>query len=302
MDRLLRYRVFVQVAEMRSFIHAADALHLPRATVSAAVRELETELGARLLHRTTRQVQVTGDGAQLMERARALLADADELAVLFRAPGGEVSGQLRVDLPSRIARRLVAPALPELLDRHPRLRIALGSGDREIDLVREGVDCVLRVGELADSSLVRRPLGRIALVNCASPAYLRVHGTPQAPEDLAGGHVAVGYLGPDGREQAWEYTLAGVTRGVPLPSRVQVNHAENYLACCLAGLGLAQIPRYDVQALLAAGRLVEVLPAFRAPSMPVAVLYPHRRQHSPRLQVFIDWLADLLAPCMDEAR
>ena len=176
MDQLDRYRVFVQVAEVGSFIRAANLLNLPRATVSAAVQQLEAGLGARLLHRTTRKVSLTPDGEILLERLRALLADSGEIEHLFRTQQHEVSGRLNVDVPSRIARRLIAPALPELLRRHPQLRIGLGCTDRAIDLVQEGVDCAVRVGRLHDSGLVVRAIGRLALVNCASPAYLREHG------------------------------------------------------------------------------------------------------------------------------
>lgn len=297
MDTLQRYRLFVQVADMRSFIKAANALELPRATVSAAIQELEAGLGTRLLHRTTRQVRLSSDGALLLERLRPLLADAEDVGALFRADQGAVDGRLNVDVPSRLARRLLTPALPELLQRHPRLRLGLGSSDRAIDLVLEGVDCALRVGELHDSSLVVRPLGRLALVNCASAGYLREHGTPQRIEQLAKGHHMVGYAAPSsGREQPWECVVAGVTRELALPSRVVTNNAESYIACCLAGLGLIQIPRYDVQHLLADGRLAEVLPAARPAPMPVSLLYPHRRQRPRRLQVFVEWLETLLRP------
>ncbi len=302
MDSLLRYRLFVQVAEMRSFIKAANALALPRATVSTAIQELETELGTRLLHRTTRQVRLSNDGMQLLERLRPWLADAEDLGAMFRADRGEVAGQLNVDAPSRLARRLLAPALPELLRRHPHLRLNLGSSDRVIDLVQEGVDCAVRVGELRDSNLVVRPLGRFALVNCASPDYLREHGTPRQLDELAHGHRIVGYASPSsGREQPWEYLDAGRPHELAVPSRVEVNNAESYIACCLAGLGLIQVPRFDVQHLLADGRLVEVLPDCRPAPMPVSLLYPHRRQRSRRLQVFIEWSETLLRPHLEPA-
>jgi DNA-binding transcriptional LysR family regulator len=162
----------------------------------------------------------------------------------------------------------------------------------------------VRFGVLADSSLVVRPLGRIALVNCASPAYLREHGRPELPPDLQQGHWAVGYASPHtGRELQWTYVEgrseeAG-ERALALPSRVVVNNAESYIACCEAGLGLIQIPRYDVQHLLDAGSLVEVMPAHRPASMPVALLYPHRRQRSRRLAVFIEWLEALMQPHLE---
>lgn len=301
MDKLDQYRVFVQVAEMGSFIKASHALALPRATVSAAIQQLEEQIGARLLNRTTRQVHLTADGTQLLDRVRPLLADAENVAHLFQNSQRQVAGQLRVDVPSRIARRLIAPALPGLLRCYPRLQLVLGSTDRAIDLVQEGIDCAVRVGALQDSSLVVRPLGHIALINCASPTYLREHGLPEKPEDLAKGHWAVGYASPSsGRELPWEYIEAsGKVQDLALPSRVVANNAESYIAGCRAGVGLIQIPRFDVQHLLARGELVEVMPAHRAASMPVSLLYPHRRQRSRRVIAFVEWFSGLMAPHLE---
>lgn len=297
MDRLDQYRVFVQVAERGSFIKAAHALDMPRATVSAAIPQLETQLDTRLLHRTTRRVRPTSDGERLLLRVRALLADAEDIDGLFRSSLGEVSGRLVIDVPSRLARRLIAPALPELLRRHPRLQVMLGSTDRAIDLVREGVDCAVRMGELHDSSLVVKPLGHIALINCASPAYLREHGTPTHPDEL-GAHWAVDYASPTtGRKLPWTYVASdGQARMADVRTRVMVNNAESYIACCRAGLGLIQIPAFDVQHLLDAGELVDIMPAYRAAAMPIALLYPHRRQRSRRLTAFLSWFAALMQP------
>lgn len=298
MDRFDQYRVFVHVAEMGSFIKAAHALDLPRASVSAAVQQLETQIGARLLHRTTRRVRLTADGEQLLERVRPLLAEVENIDQLFQLSERQVSGRLIIDVPSRIARRLIAPALPSLLRRHPRLQLVLGSTDRAIDLIQEGVDCAVRIGTPQDSSLVIRPLGHIALINCASPAYLQEQGEPRRPEDLSDGHWAVGYASPTtGRELPWE-TIAsdGNPHTAVLPSRVIANNAESYIACCLAGLGLIQIPRFDVQHLLDSGELVEVMPSYRAAAMSVSLLYPHRRQRSRRLAVFLEWFESLMQP------
>ncbi|MNV27096.1 HTH-type transcriptional regulator DmlR [compost metagenome] len=301
MDRFDQYRVFAQVAEMGSFIKAANALDAPRASVSAAIQQLESQLGVRLLHRTTRQVRLTADGEQLLARVRPLLAEVEDIDQLFHASQRQASGRLSVDVPSRIARRLIAPALPNLLRRHPRLELALRSTDRAIDLVHEGVDCAVRIGALADSSLVVRPLGRIALINCASPGYLRDHGEPRQPADLSDGHWSVGYASPKtGRELPWEVGPGDAgTPPAPLPSRVVVDNAENYIACCLAGLGLIQIPRFDVQHLLDAGELIEVMPGFRAEAMPVSLIYPHRRQRTRRLTVFQEWFEALMRPHLD---
>ncbi len=300
MDRFDQYRVFAHVAEMGSFIKAAHALDAPRASVSAAIQQLEAQLGVRLLHRTTRQVRLTADGEQLLERVLPLLTEVEDIDQLFQASERQVSGRLSIDVPSRVARRLIAPQLPGLLRRHPRMQVVLSSTDRAIDLVQEGVDCAVRIGTLHDSSLVVRPLGSIALINCASPAYLREHGAPMHPEEL-GGHWAVGYASPKtGRELPWESVSAdGGVRQDTVRSRVVVNNAESYIACCLAGLGLIQIPRFDVQHLLEAGELVEVMPAARAAPMPVSLLYPHRRQRTRRLTVFQEWFEGLMAGYVD---
>lgn len=295
MDRTDHLRVFIRIAACGSFSLAADQLGLSRAAVSIAMQQLEARLGTRLLHRTTRRVGLTRDGESLLARASALVADMDELEQQFRPARSVVAGRLRVDLPSRIARRLVAPALPALLTRHPELYVELGSTDRQIDLVQEGVDGALRVGTLAPSSLVARPLGEIELINCASPQYLSRYGTPRSVADLDR-HLAIDYVSPgSGRAAAWEWVADGRMQATTLRSRVGANNAETYIACALAGAGLIQIPEFDVREHLAAGELVRVLPDANPPPMPVHFVYPHRRHLSRRLQVFIAWLQELMA-------
>jgi DNA-binding transcriptional LysR family regulator len=299
MDQVDLLRVFVHVADMRSFIKTAKALNLPRATVSLAVQQLEQRMGARLLHRTTRLVQLTPDGQTLLERSRSWLADADAIDGLFRKAPTEIAGRLSVDVPSRIARRLVAPALPAFFERYPNVQVMLGSTDRPIDLVQEGVDCAIRVGPLDSTSLVARPLGALTLINCASPAYLARHGVPNTPEDLPK-HWAIDYASAGGaRIAAWEYRNGEQTINMPMRSRVAVNNAETYIACCLSGLGLIQIPRYDVQEHLEAGELVEVLPAWRAAPMQVSAIYPHWRHRADRVEAFVSWLISLLQSRFD---
>jgi DNA-binding transcriptional LysR family regulator len=299
MDRIDLLQVFVRVAEAGSFTRAADRLGLPRATISTAVQQLETRLGSRLLHRTTRRVGLTPDGEVMLERARALVADMEDMEQQFLPAHGQVSGRLKVDVPSRIARRLIAPALPGFFERHPAIELELGSSDRAVDLVLEGVDCALRVGPLASSSLVARPLGHFTLINCASPAYLARHGTPRTPVDLPH-HMAVNYASPtSGRAAPWEWQRDGETASLRMRSQVAANNAETYIACALAGLGLIQIPAYDVREHLAAGELVEVLPDARAEPLPVQLVYPHRRNLSRRVQAFAGWLETLLSDSLD---
>lgn len=296
MDRIDQLRIFIRVAQSGGFTLAAEQLGLPRPTVSLAIQQLEARLGTRLFSRTTRRVGLTQDGESLLERAIALVADAEELGQQFRPRA--LHGRLRVDMPSRIARRLVAPALPGFFARHPGIELELGSSDRALDLVHEGIDCALRVGELPASSLVARPLGPMRLINCASPAYLARHGRPSSVADL-GGHVAIKYASPSsGRVAPWQWREAGQVHALALGGPLAVNNAETYIACCLAGLGLIQIPAFDVREHLLAGELVEVLAEWPPPAMPVSVLYPHRRQLSRRVRAFSDWLAEVLAPAL----
>lgn len=294
MDRLDLFRAFVRVVDSASFTRAAAALGLPRSSVSAAVIDLEARVGARLLHRTTRKVTPTHDGVVFYERCQRLIADFEEAEGLFRQSSTGPSGKLRVDLPSRIGRLIVAPALPEFMERYPQIDIELRVTDRAINLVEEGVDCVLRVGPLDDSGLVARRIGELCLINVASPGYLAARGVPASPADLAG-HLAVNYSSPStGRVADWEWMEHGNLRTLPMRARVSVNNAEAYVACCLAGLGLIQVPAYDVQGHLDAGELVEVMPDHSAPPMPMTLLYPHRQHLSQRLVVFAEWLDGLL--------
>ena len=294
MDRIDLFRIFTRVVECASFTRAADALGLPRSSVSAAVQALEGRVGARLLHRTTRKVSPTQDGLAFYERSRRVVAEVEDAENLFRQTAAQPSGRLRVDVPGRIGRLIIAPALPEFLDLYPGIDIDLGVTDRAVNLVADSIDCVLRVGPLSDSGQIARPIGKLPLINVASPAYLARRGTPLTPEDLSD-HWTVNYASPSsGRVEDWEWEEQGALRTASTKGRVTVNSAEAYIACCLAGLGLIQVPAYDVQQHLEAGELVEVMRDHRAEPMPMTLLYSHRQHLSRRLEVFADWLEALL--------
>ncbi|WP_085317163.1 LysR family transcriptional regulator [Derxia lacustris] len=297
MDQLDAMRIYTRVAELASFTDAATRLALPKATISTAVQKLEAQLGTRLLHRTTRRVQMTQDGQVFYERCKDLLADMDELNGLFQPEAARLDGRLRVDMPVGVARDLVLPALPDFLAAHPAIELELSATDRRVDLVREGFDCVLRVGALDESSLVARPLGRWPLGNFASPDYVARHGRPESPADLAR-HRLIHYqplLGA--RTPGFEYVDGdGATQFVAMPGALAVNSSECYTAACLAGLGIVQSPASALRPLVDAGRLVELLPEHRAAPMPVQLLFAHRRHLPRRVRVFMDWIEALLAP------
>ncbi|GAB2585702.1 LysR family transcriptional regulator [Dyella jejuensis] len=300
MNRIEAMQIFVRVAELASFTKAADSLGLPKASTSSAVQQLEAQLGTQLLHRTTRKVQMTQDGQRFYERSKDLLADMDELNSMFRQAPQLLSGRLRVDMNSGVARR-VMPRLPQFLRAHPGLEVQLSCTDRRVDVVGEGFDCVVRVGTLDDSSLVVRPLGLFPVINCASPAYLAEHGVPETLDDLAG-HKLIHYVSTLGqRPSGFEYLEGAECRYVPMQSLLTVNSIDAYETGCVAGLGIIQVPRAGVLNLIEAGQLVEVLPQYRAEPMPASLLYAQRRNVSTRVQVFMDWLADTLKPYLDQA-
>lgn len=299
MHRTDAMRVFVRVAELSSFSRAADLLDRPKASVSTAVRELEGWLGTQLLHRTTRRVRMTPDGEAFYARCKDLLGEIDEVEHMFARSPQSLRGRLRVDMSSAPARLFVVPALPDFLRRHPQLALEFSCSDRRVDVVRDGFDCVLRVGTLAGSGLVARPLGQYAIITCASPAYLREHGEPASPDALAD-HRLIHYVSTFGdRADGWEYWDGGRYRQVRMAGALTVNNVDVYRDACVAGLGLIQVPRVGVQHLLAEGRLVEVLAGYRAEPMPVSLIYPHRRHLPRRVKVFMDWIADLLAPHLE---
>lgn len=291
MDRIASMRLFVRIVERRSFAQAARDLQIPRPTATHAIQRLEADLGVRLLERSTRSVRPTLDGALYHERCTRLLADLDEAESVFR--DAEPRGPLRVDMQGTLARFFVLPALPEFIARYPAVALSLSEGDRMVDLIREGFDCVLRAGDLADSSLTGRRIASLAQVTLASPAYLARHGRPVHPDDLAG-HRMVAYSGSaTGQPYPLEFDKDGREWEVPLPYDVVVRGAELYTGSGAAGLGLIQVPRYRVAHRIAAGEFVPVMEDFPPPPMQVSVLYPHSRHLSPRVRVFADWLASL---------
>ena len=298
MNQLEAMQVYVRVAELASFTHAADSLGMSKAAVSTAVRQLETSLGTRLLQRTTRRVHMTPDGLTFYERSKHMLDEMEELQTMFRQ-GAELSGRLRVDMPVALARNIVIPQLPAFLKDHPRLQVELSSTDRRVDVVKEGFDCIIRVGRLDDSSLIARPLGHFDMVNCASPDYLAHYGTPHSLADLAS-HRLVDYAPAlAGRPARFDYVDGDEERSVEVAAAVAVNNSDAYQAACLAGLGIIQAPLTGLGELLAQGRLVSVLERYRAAPMPVTLLYPNRRNVALRAQRFMQWIADIMAPHVD---
>ncbi len=295
MDRFDAMRVFTRVVERRSFTLAAEDLDLPRSTVTDAVKQVEARLGVRLLQRTTRHVSPTLDGEAYYRRCLAILADIEDAEGAFA--GAKPKGLLRVDVHGTLARHFVLPNLPAFLAAYPDIELYMSEGDRLVDLVREGIDCVLRVGVPQDTDMIARRVAMLGEVTLAAPAYVEARGLPEHPDALLDGHRMVGFRSTaTGGLLPLEFTVDGNIRNITLPATLSVNAAESYFAAAKLGLGLIQVPRYHADHALRSGELVQVLADFPPTDTPVSVLYPRNRQLSPRVRAFIDWSVRIFGP------
>ncbi|RAI70891.1 LysR family transcriptional regulator [Pseudomonas fluorescens] len=303
MDFIQKLQVFTAVVEFQSFARAAESLRLTRPSVTIAINELEKEVGVRLLHRTTRRTTLTGDGRVYLDQARLTLSAVDEARSFFNAYIAEPSGKLRVDMSNSIARSVIIPRISRFLALYPKVELALGVSDQQVDLVAEAVDCVLRVGELASTSLVSRLVHRTPTVTCASPDYLKEHGTPQSLEDLEN-HVGIVYFhGRNRKVKEWQFTIEGKSQSIRMKPALMINDHDACVECALKGLGLAQIGSIGIQNELAAGHLVPVLSHLDAGTMPVSILYPARNHLPPKVRAFLDWTISIFAEyAEDQAR
>lgn len=296
MDRLDAMQLFSRIVDLGSFTRAAEELQLPRASVSLAVQQLEARLGVRLLQRTTRHVSPTLDGQAYYLCCQQILQDVKDAEGLFLNSALKPKGKLKVNLQGTQALHFVLPRLGEFHVRYPGIELEIGLDDRFVDLVREGVDCVLRSGEPKDSSMVGRRVALLKQCTCASRDYLARRGLPTTLEAFRI-HDAVKYVGASGRSVPFEFLIEGEKHSLQLNGPITVSSSYAYVACCIAGLGFIQVPRYHVEAHLLSGELVEVLQDWQPAPMSVSVLYPHARHLSSRVRVFIDWLAE----CMSSA-
>jgi DNA-binding transcriptional LysR family regulator len=301
MQNLEPLLIFVTVAEMGSYTRAAESLGIQKGRASTAIRKLEEDVGVRLLHRTTRSVQLTEDGRVFHARARDLLADVGDLHAMFASDGMAIRGRLRVDLPSEMARTTIVPALPAFMATHPELELEVSSTDRQVDLVQEGFDCVLRLGPIRDETLIARPLGKLRIVNAASPAYLARYGIPRSLEDLKRQeHRTIHFSTTLGaRPFGWEYPDGESYATIQLPGTLHVYSAQTYEAAALAGLGLIQAPLLGIGRYLESGALVEILPDYRRRSFAVSLVVAHRRNLSRRVRAFMKWIEKVLAPHLE---
>jgi LysR family transcriptional regulator, regulator for bpeEF and oprC len=290
-DRLEAMRAFCRIVEVGSFVGAADALGVPKTTISGQIQGLEAHLGMKLLHRTTRRVSPTADGAAYYEGARALLDDLDEL----EASRHDLRGRVKVEMPSPVATALVIPALPQFAARFPAVQLDIGSGERVVDLVQEGIDCALRGGPVADQDLVARLVGQMRFCLCAAPSYLAAAPPLRTVEDLPA-HRYLGFVFAATGRQHMQTLQRGEQRyTIEQMPAMRFNSAAAYIASGVAGLGILNIPRAEAAQHLRSGALVEVLTDWQLGSMPISLVYPYARRLSARVRAFTEWATALFA-------
>lgn len=294
MDKLLAMEVFVQVVDSGGFTRAAESLQMPKATVSTLIRNLETALKAKLLNRTTRQVSVTADGAAYYERCLRILADVRDTEESLSHTQASPSGRLRIDIPTGLV-RIIVGALPDFFKKYPGIRVDLGCGDRPVELIEEGVDCAVRGGALADSTLIARRVGVVGFVTCATPAYLARFGRPSHPREL-NDHQCVNYFSSKtGRIFEWDFSKDGERIQLPLTGHIAVNNSDAHLTAGLAGLGIIQLPLFSLSNYFETGLLEVILQDWKSDSFPLNVVYPQNRHLSAKVRVFVEWIAELFA-------
>lgn len=302
MDHLSALKMFNRIVESGSFAKAADLLDVPRATATKLIQDLEAHVGVTLLARTTRRVTVTTEGAAYYERSRRLVQELEDMDSEAGRAGGLVRGHLRVDVGSSIASVMLIPALPDFHRRYPDVSLHLGVSDRAVDLIGEGVDCAIRTGTFADTSLIARRLARLDYVICATPAYLAKHGTPQHPLDIETGHWVLPYFSSlTGRPFPIRLERGDEKFEVHGRAALAVNESTAHVTALLSGMGLGQTFRFMAEPHFASGTLVEILPEWSTPAQRLSIVYPPNRHLNARLRVFVDWAVEHFA-AFDDAR
>jgi len=295
MDKLQAMEVFVQVVDTGSFTRAADNLKLPKATVSTLIRNLETSLAVKLLNRTTRRISVTTDGAAYYERCLGILAEVREAEEALSTAQASPRGRLRIDVSTGLGRHIILPALPAFLERYPGIQIEVGCSDRPVDLIEEGVDCAIRGGDLPDSTLIARRVGSLHFATCAAPSYIAAHGRPSHPQDLLDHRCINFFSAKSGKTFEWDFEKDGKRVRLKVSGRVAVNDSDAYLAACLAGMGIAQLPLFAICPYLKAGQMELLLQNWCVDPLPLHVVYPHNRHLSAKVRVFVEWITELFA-------
>ena len=295
MDKLQAMALFVRVVETGGIARAAQSLRIPKATATTLIQKLEASLGAKLLNRTTRRVTVTPDGAAYYTRAAAVLAEVREAEEALSQRSATPHGRVRVDAPTLIARSVIVPGLPRFFAQYPDIELALACNERHFDLIAEGIDCALWIGEVDDQNLVARRVGFLYFSTCASPAYIAAHGVPAHPRELAR-HRCINHFSPrTGEAVEWVFSKDGERVQAVFPGNLALEDENSYVSAAEAGLGIAQMPAFVVKEGMERRALDLVLADWLPEPSPLYVVYPQSRHLSRRVRVFVDWLAALVA-------
>lgn len=293
MDRTRAMQIFCRVVESHSFAGAAMSLSMPRSTVSRAIQDLEAFLGVKLLQRTTRTLSLTPDGSLYYDHCQYVLDEVQRMEAVLSGNTRKPRGRLRIGMTSSFARSIVLPAIKTFQAGYPEIDVVLTLGDRPVELIQEGVDCVVRAGVPKSSALlVARKIGSFEWLICASPDYLQQYGAPRSLEDLAQHQVIEFHSGLTGRAQDWRFVVDEEEREVGVKGSLAVNDTDAYVTCGLEGLGLIRIANFLAVQHLRTGRLVQVLEQFKTPSVPLSVIYPQNRHLSSAVRAFVHWIGE----------
>ena len=295
MNKLQAMEIFAKVVETSGMSRAAIALRIPKATVTTSIQQLESALGLKLLNRTTRKVAVTADGTAYYQHCVAILAQIRETEAALMRHHDAPSGRLRVEVPTLMARLVIVPVLSGFFARYPDIDVQLGCSERRSELVEDGIDCAVWSGELQSGAFIARRVGQLYLSTCAAPTYLRAHGQPTHPNELAAHHCINHFSPRTNKNFDWVFAKDGVRVQTSLPGYIAVDDENCYLAAAEAGLGIAQIPAFVLKEAMERGVLQLVLGDWLAEPAPLHVVYPENRHLSRKVRVFVDWVAELFA-------
>jgi DNA-binding transcriptional LysR family regulator len=295
MDRITAMNAFVRVVEAGTFTKAADTLDVPNATVTRLIQGLEEDLKVRLLHRTTRSVTVTPEGAMYYERVVRLLADLSDIESSTRLSQGKPAGRVRVEAAAAVGAMIIVPALGDFYRQYPDVEVELGVSNRRTDVVADGIDCAIRAGEVSDLQMVARRIGLFDFTTCASPEFLKTCRAPLTPQELAKCQTIGLASTRTGRALPFRFMEAESEIELPLDHKLVVDDTNSYVSAGLAGLGIMQSPTYAVAGPIKAGKLVPLLRDWRTPTRPLTVFYAPNRYLSAKVRVFIDWTIALFA-------
>lgn len=294
MDKFQAMSLFVRVVETGGIGRAAESLRIPKATATTLIQNLEASLGSKLLNRTTRRVSVTPDGAAYYTRAVAILAEVREAEEALSQRSAAPHGRVRVDAPTLIARSVIVPALPRFFERYPDINLALACNERHFDLVAEGIDCALWIGEVDDPNLVARRVGFLYFTTCAAPSYIAARGVPAHPRDLVR-HRCINHFSPaTGETVEWVFSKDGERVQAVFPGYLALEDENSYVSAAEAGLGIAQMPAFVVKEAMERGALDLVLADWLPEPAPLHVVYPQNRHLSRRVRAFVDWLSTVI--------